>query len=108
MASSPSSPVEETQKSMKPSQDELDNVESPIFDFGAEVEPLIRSDGMRSEEDKWEMLVEEKVIAKGETLASQAQPGISVQQRKSDGSDKEKPPWWARIKKSREATESKV
>ncbi|KAL8926579.1 MAG: hypothetical protein Q9208_002906 [Pyrenodesmia sp. 3 TL-2023] len=103
-----SRPLRRLTGTLKVSPGALDNAEPQMPSHDSKVEPLIQSDQMLSEEDRWEMLIEKKVVAKGETLASQAQPGVSVQRRTSGGSYKEKSPWWARMKKSREATESKV
>ncbi|KAL8756856.1 MAG: hypothetical protein Q9184_004370 [Pyrenodesmia sp. 2 TL-2023] len=103
----PPRPLQKLTTLLKPSPGVSDKVEPTVPGSDIKIQPLIQSDKMRSEEDEWEMIVEKSVVAQGETLATDAQSGILVHRRTSNGSYKQKPPWWTRMK-SRKAPDSKV
>ncbi|KAL8884611.1 MAG: hypothetical protein Q9192_006803 [Flavoplaca navasiana] len=94
---------------LKPLSRTSDKVKPQMSGSDIKVDPLIQSDGMRGNDD-WETILEKYFVTEGETLQPEAQLEIlasPANRRTSDGSFKEKPSWWTRLK-SKKASESRV
>ncbi|KAL9034384.1 MAG: hypothetical protein Q9180_005438 [Flavoplaca navasiana] len=103
----PPRPLKRVISKLKPPPSALDNVEPQISGPDTKVDPLIQNDGMHGDKDNWEMTLEQYLDATGEPLRPDIQPEALADRRTSDGSFKEKPSWWMRLK-NRKATESRV
>ncbi|KAL9034934.1 MAG: hypothetical protein Q9180_005133 [Flavoplaca navasiana] len=106
----PPRPLQRVISTLKPSPRALGNVEPQKSGSDTKVDPLIQSDGMRGNKDNWETTLEQYLDSTGESLQPETQLGIlapPAYRRTSDGSFKEKPSWWTRLK-NRKAPESRV
>ncbi len=103
----PPRPLQRLINKLEPLTGATDSTGPQPSESEGKVEPLIHSGDLRSEEDEWETFVEKNLVARGEILSSEAQPGILEHRQSSRGLNKEKSAWWPRIKRW-EAPESKV